>query len=67
MRKLTSDDHLEWDEFLVEFRDLCKKHDVLFEGNEDGEIIITKLHNAYVTANIGCYVGAQELDKLLEN
>lgn len=67
MARLTSDDHLEWDEFLVELRDLCKKHDVLFESNEDAEIIITKIHNAYVSANLGCYVGAKTLDEILKN
>jgi len=65
MDRLDEIEHMYWDKFITDLKALCEKHHVMLEGNEDGEVIVTDIHNAYETLNLGCNVSAQQLDKML--
>ena len=65
MDRLDEIEHMYWDKFITDLKALCEKHHVMLEGNEDGEVIVTDIHNAYETLNLGCNVSAQQLDKIL--
>lgn len=65
MDRLDEVKHTYWDEFITDLKTLCEKHHVMFEGNEDGEIRVIDVHNAYETLNLGCYTSSQQLDKML--
>ena len=66
MDRLDEAGHIYWDEFLTELQALCEKHHVMLEGNEDAEVIVTDIHNAYSTLNLGCSIDAKQLGKLLK-
>ena len=65
MDRLDEIEHMYWDKFITDLKALCEKHHVMLEGTEDGEVIVTDIHNAYETLNLGCNVSAQQLDKML--
>ena len=65
MDRLDEIKHMYWDKFITDLKALCEKHHVMLEGNEDGEVIVTDIHNAYETLNLGCNVSTQQLDKML--
>lgn len=66
MDRLDEIEHMYWDKFITDLKALCEKHHVMLDGNEDGEIIVTDVHNAYETLNLGCNVNTHQLDKMLK-
>lgn len=66
MDRLDEIEHMYWDKFITDLKALCEKHHVMFEGNEDGEVVVTDAHNAYETLNLGCNVNPHQLDKMLK-
>lgn len=65
MDRLDELEHMYWDKFITDLKMLCEKHHVMLEGNEDGEIVVTDVHNAHETLNLGCNVNPRQLDKML--
>lgn len=65
IRPLTEVEHITWDEFLTDLRDVCAKHHVLIDTDESGEIWVTDLHNGLEKIGIGTELYEKALTELI--